>query len=345
MKLKKHIAGLLFILATFCHGQDKLSIEVKPLDFVANPQFPDHYPTGVKNLVLNNDLIYIGNEADPYITVIDQSGVIQGVIGQRGGGPGELGRGVLAMTAWEKDLYVVSTSKTLQMTWFRDGVYKHQFHLPSQNIRYVSMNANTFAAANGTVVFPAHPTTERLANAITLDKQRPIGELLFDKRDIELLRRIPGMNDTNWQYEQGFWYCVFKFHPMIQKYDANFKMVETFNLEDSFTAERHAEVLEFDQASFTRAPPLFYDFKVKDGNMYLSLRGGIIMVSPKGKTKSLFTFYGKGEPFESAGIAGVSKLNFPYFVVLDDGNLLMSSFGDSWDHPLWRAKIAEDSKM
>ncbi len=341
MSLFKLTLVFILISCMLCFGQQRLEIEVTPVDFIDNPEYPDHYPTGARNMVLNNGLIYIGHEKDPYITVIDKDGLIKKVIGQSGGGPGELGRGVLTMTTSGRDLFVASVSKTMQLTWFQDDVFKYQFHIPSRNISYSSINAGTFAAANGTVVFPAHPSTRRLANAITIDKQQSIGELLFDKKDIGLIRRIPAINDTNWQYEDGYWYCVFKFHPMIQKYDSNFKMIETFNIEDSFTADRHTEVLEFDSSRFSSAPPLFYDFKLKDGFFYLSLRGGVILVSSEGETLKLFTFHANGEPFKSAGIAGATGLHFPYFVVLDDGNLLLSSFGDSWGHPFWRAKIVD----
>ena len=294
-------------------------------------------------MVAIGERIYLGHPNDAYITVVDKNGVIQDVIGQPGLGPGELGRGVLAMTAWKNDLYVVSSSRPRQLTWFRDGVFKNQIHLPSINIKFASSNANTFAAANGTVMFPAHPSTKRLANAITADKQIPVGKLLFDKRHIDLIRRIPAVNDTNWQYENGFWYAVFKFHPMIQKYDSEFNLVETFNIKNGFTNNRHEELLDYDPERFSSAPPLFYDFKVKDGAMYLSLTGGILKLSPSGETEKLFTFYGSGESFASLGNAGVT-LNLPFFVVLDDGELLLSSFGESWGHPIWLAKTSKPNK-
>ncbi len=341
--MDKSILIVLLLHSLFGLGQEKITVEVKPVDFVNPPKFSDHFPRGVKTIIMSDGLIYFSCEMDPFVTVMNDKGVILDVIGGRGGGPGELGQGVLAMAMWEKDLYVVSVSKTLQMTWFEDGVYKDQIHMPSQNIHYVSMNSNMFGVGNNVVVFPAHPATGRLANAFKGEIVEPVGELLFDRRDVDLIKRIPAANDTMWQYDGEYWYCVFKHHPMVQKYNSNFEMVETFNIEDSFTLDRHSKMLDFDSSMFSYAPPLFYDFKIKNGNMYFSLVGGIIMVSPKGKTLKLFTFFAKGEPFASNGIDGKSGLNFPYFVVLDDGNFLLSSFGDSWGHPFWRAEIVKSS--
>jgi len=326
---------VLTLILSCLHGrsQELHRLQIHPIDLDMETDYFPHVIHQVENV---GEEIFIRGKKDPRIFVINRTGKILRTIGKKGHGPGEFSQGVLAMGIWGEQIFAMDVNQRELLLWFSNGAYQNQFKVNSSNSVPFGMNSNTFGVSDEFVVFPVSPRTGHLAAAYTYSGERvaEVGKIQFDKSDADLLEKIPDMNNTNWVYQAPYWYCLFKQFPLIHKYNERFELISGISLEHPRISQRFEEILDFDPARFSTAPPLFFDFKVKNGYLYATMRSTLIQVNIEKETiENMYSFFGRGEGFK-----GTSQLTIHHFTIMDDGLMILS--GDfAWGHDLWKAPL------
>lgn len=163
---------------------------------------------------------------------------------------------------------------------------------------------------------------------------------MFSRRDATELEENPGLNDTLWVSDGAFLYAVFRYLPLVHKYDANLRLVKSFQLENARLAQLEEQVLGYDRARFSTPPMLFRDVKHGAGDLYLLAPRTLFRIAAdSGEIRSVYTFYGTGEDFRNTS-KPEAELNYQTFALLDDGQLLL---GPGWlfNHDLWTTYVPD----
>ena len=245
------------------------------------------------------------------------------------------------MSVYRGQIWALDTGKRDRLQLFERNQFSKTLHTDSQQIRLIGGNSNVFAHNAQHVVFPCHPRTGHLAIAYGADNRRKsVGAILFDREhDLELLRRIPAMNDTLWRYRNGFWYAVFKFQPILLTFDAHFNQVASFHLKSTFLDEKTAETIDFEpEKGRSFAPRIISDFKLTDRHLFLTCQSYLHQFDLKtGSLRRLYTF--RRESLKPA--EGYPGLGFSPFAVTDSGRIFLVGNPD-WGHDLWYADLPKE---
>ncbi len=310
-------------------------MQIEPIDFKWDDGL-DNFPTSLAQIETGGEHIYIRGMKDAFVTELHPSGHIVRTIGTKGSGPGEISHSILAMAYWRGHLWMVDTGRPDHMLHYHNGDYQGSFLVPSSKVQFHGFNSNVFAASNNKVVFPASPRTKSMASAISFQGEvtGQIGDLLFD-RDVQLLRMVPEINDTNWVHDGDRWYALYSYFPLIRVFDDDFQLKGEISVETPRIIELRDKILDFQpQKKFSRAVPLFSDFKIWEGSLYLMCSGRLLEVDAKsGDLRGVYSFFGKGDDF--AYTEG-EDLNLPYFSILNNGDLILGHPAFMWNHDLWR---------
>lgn len=318
--------------------QERQLLFIEPIDF-NDDGVEDAFPSHVSQMESVGQKIYLRSKKAPYVTVMDKTGKIQGKIGKRGFGPGEIDQGILAMAVFGHHLWIQGVNQRGRLQHFHRGKYLGSLPIDSVNISGFSLNSNVFAVSPEAVVYPASPTTGHLAKATTKEGiEIWLGDIYFDRGDINLLRKIPGMNDTNWVFDGHHYFCLFRYYPLLQKYNTDFEQIAAHPIETAYVQEVFAErVTNWEPGAKIKSPlPLFYDLKAKFGDLFfMTLQALIRMDEETGTVTNMYQFQGRGADFPRPW----RNLNLRHFAILDDGTIILSGVF-AWGHDLWRAKIA-----
>lgn len=317
-------------------------VRIEPIDFRISPNLTsDEFPHSPRRAVVSGEYIYLSSPQDGFITVMTRNGEVVDFIGRTGNGPGEFGSGLLAITVYGEHLFAVARSAPERMLYFKNGQFVKEVSLHSNNVSHIGSRANRFAASDSHVVVPAHPGTGHLAFAYRISDgaKKPLGELVFGRADSRILEKNPGKNDTFWVYGNGSWFAVFRYEPLIFKFDDAFQFVASVQLQHPRVGDIKDEVEDVEEGRFSTPPFLFHDVSYKDGYLYLLARRTLFRVSVKtGRIDRIYTFYGVGVDFEQ--LETNMQLTFSFMGLLPDNEIILGP-GFIWNHDLWRAKLPE----
>lgn len=329
------IRGTLFLFlffAGFVFGQEWSRLELRPIDFERNDDA--FYLSSINQIESDGTYLYLRSIRETEIMVVTPAGGLVKRIGGSGGHPGEFGKqGILAMTVQGNELWAIDT-QFQRVRRFVGGRYRSSFPLQSFNYYPGYDTSNVFAFSQTEIVIPAGPKTGHLASVIKHDGShaRAVGELIPFSEDLQ--KRVPGINDTFWLYNQGYWYSIHKFFPLVTRYDDAFKVVSQFQIESKTITKLFEGIQEFSpNANFNVPPPLFSDAKIHQGDLYLMSKGRLQRIDLKsGEVKSVAVFYGTGPDFAQVTLPNVTVILFAF---LDDGRLFLAHPAMLWNHDLW----------
>lgn len=328
---------LVTITALFFAYQDRQTLYIEPIDF-HDKGVEEAFPSNVRQLESVGEKIFLRCKKDPYVTIMERSGRILGKIGTQGFGPGEIDRGILAMAVYEDHLWLQGANQIGHLNHYVQGQFAGSVPIESVNISVHSRNSNAFAATPEAIVFPASPRTGHLAKVLTKGgEDKFLGELYFDRRDIDLLRKVPGMNDTNWVFDGQHYYCAFRFFPLVLKFNGDFKQIGAYPIDLPYVQDVFSRwVTDWEPGAKIKSPqPVFYDLKTKFGDVFLMTQMALVrMDGGTGDVSNLYRFQGKGPDFALPG----EYLNLRHFTILDDGTLILAGIF-KWNHDLWKVKL------
>jgi len=311
------------------------NLQIKPFDF-QNDRNGYHF-NNINQMETDGRLIYIASRDAPYIVVLDGAGKLVKKIGRAGSGPGEFGRGILGISVRKRELWALDLDRRNALLGFVDGTYQSRIELHSHPAGMIATDLNVFAFSENEVVFPCSPATGQLAIAYGREGGRQgVGEILFDRRDADLLRRIPAMNDTFWLHDDERWYALFLYYPLIMVYDRNFKPATSFPIDWPDVQNRHAALMDWAPEERGDQPRvLFSDVKLHGAYLYV-LSGGRLYCMDKtnGALQWAARFVGDAPEFERR-----RNLTLHFFCVLDDGRAILGHPALMWDHDLWQVVL------
>jgi len=318
---------------------DVHQVSLKPFDLVERADGAA-YISGVDQLESDGKRIYIRDAQTPYILVVNADGKLLQMIGGRGGGPGEFRRGPLAMAVDGPALWALSDYGK-RANYFENGEHILDFPIRTYNVDVVGPASKSFAFTNQFVLIPAHPSTKRLAALYGYDGElkRHVGDILPINR--KELRKNPALNDTLWlRDDQGFWYALFKYRPLMFKFDQAWNQVAAFALAGPEIERRNDEFEVFKpKRKYQRPLYHFTDFKYFRGKLYaLSVRALYQFDRKSGRTLGRTYFFGDGAPFAELNLEG-EPLALMHIAFLEDGTAVLGHSAMPWGHDLWKANL------
>ena len=236
--------------------------------------------SAVSQIVLNGNRLYIRSARDAQIAVLSLEGKVLDVIGRDGEGPGEFTYGVWSMGVDGRNLWALGHTRRTKLQYFLDHQYQTVVSVGKGGNPGISMSANGLAVHDGQVVVPVWPKTGFIAAAYQRDGSRKLfGELLFTGEDADVVSQVPGVNDTMWRFHDGFYYCLFKYQPIVRKYDTSFRLVKNYVWTTAVLEEKMHKIFNPEGESHKKPEILFTDFKVWGDKIYVMGQGWLHRVN------------------------------------------------------------------
>ncbi len=332
----KYFVLIALSATSLLQGQEKNRAELKPIDLQGGPS--GFYLSGISQIESNGRHLYLRGNKDTEILVTTPAGKLVKRIGGKGGHPGEFGDfGVLAMAVHGDRLWAIDMDRR-RVRLFEGGIYRHSFRLPSYNKNYFAITSNVFACSEDRIVVPADPSTKHLASLFAGDGAlvKQVGALLpFTD---ELAERVPGINDSFWLHEDGAWYSIHKFMPVVTRYDSDFRLVTQFQIDTPETHQYLDSLYSLGPGPPIDAPlALINDAKIHGGDLYLMINGRLHDVDlGSGEVRSVTSFYGTGPDFADVDTPYVTLFSFAF--VAED-QLVLAHPAMPWNHDLWAARL------
>lgn len=299
------------------------------------------YLRGVAQIEIDRDLMYLRQSNAAEILVFTQSKVFAFAIGRRGHGPGEFPANIKGMSVSDGAVFAV---RDREKAYYYEGpTYEQELPLKGFGFTYGTVDSNVFAFDQDHVVVQAYPSTRALALAYGFDGTvvEKIGKIF--KIDREALMKNPAYNDTIWVKGGKHWFGLFKYHPLIQKFDQNFKPVAEFTYSVPAMEDYRKRWEDFKAKKKFRIPmPLNTDIKFHDGKVWIMCHGTLLALNANsGKAIGLWHFFGKGVGFEHVLNTRLYLYSFDFF---SNGEIVMGSFGESWGSQLWTSILEQNSE-
>ncbi len=334
--MSRNLCFFLLFNTVSLYSQEAYRVLLQPLDFQEGRE--EFYLSGIDQIESDGAHLYLRSLRETEIIVITPEGHLVNKFGGKGGHPSEFGDfGVLAMALRDNQLWAIDSERE-RVRRFVDGIYEHSFRLTSYNVFFANATANVFAFSEDLVVVPADPNTKHLAAVHRFDGTlvKHVGDHLPFTED--LARRVPGIHDTFWLYQNGSWFSIHKFLAVVTRYDADFKRVNQFQVESVSIRERLNHIQDFTSNDKFNVPgALITDVKIHHGDLYLMSGGYLHRVDLQdGTVKSITAFYGTGTEFEEVGPSNVTLF---FFAFLDSDKLVLAHPAMLWDHDLWTVNL------
>lgn len=311
-------------------------LKIHPIDFIGDPK---EFPSDVEQMEAYQGQIYLRSKNDSVITVIDKKGNLLTKIGGLGMGPGELSQGALAIGLYRDHLWVQDVNRRSLLQHYVNGKYVGYLLIQDGNLSSYGIGSNVFAVAEDRIVFPTSPRNKALAEVVFFNgKSQFVGDLLFDQGDEALLRRLPGMNDSYWVYDELRFYSLLRFFPQILVFERDFSLLPGIGITLPLIQNLYEErIINWKPKGPSSKPiPLFYDFKICDDHLYVMASKTFLRINKiTGDISDIYRFRGFGPDFSE--VDG-HFLNFKSFVVLEGGTVILSG-AYAWEHDLWYAEI------
>lgn len=272
-----------FLLAFMASDPETMILETRAVYFQDESR-PGSFIGGVSQIAFNGSEILIRDASSGSIKVLDEKGVYLRSIG----GFPYLKHPPSGMAVHGSMLWLVNQAETMIYGFVMEE-QELLFETIPNPFREKVQTSNSFAADYERVVRPANPRSGHLGVVYGLDGEvvRMVGETLLLSE--ELVQQNPWIQNTNWKYYKGRWFCLFSYMPLLIEYNADFEEVGRIHLQgveiDRFM-ERRTERLEEQEKKpfgrngrFLREVVLNSDFDVDDENFYLLTRGTLYIVS------------------------------------------------------------------
>ncbi len=303
-------------------GQEMFRLKVTPFDSQNHDVgFTAYYLDSYAQMVFRGRDLYLRSFREPQMARIDTDTLEGSLIGSKGEGPGELRGGVLCMEARGPNLWAVDSGRRNKILHFVDGRFKGELTIEAMDP--IAPNDGLSLAASDThIMAPVSPRTGHLAMAYGHDGSKiPVGKIPFDKRDGELVYRLPYVNQTIWHYGgDGHWYAAFPYAAMIFKFNSRFEQVAHFTFESPVLAKHINRIHEFEPKNIRQiCIPLVSDLKWFRGNLYIMSSGYLFQMEPEKGTLLSISRFSVNKPEDS----GPGLKNFPIFAFREDGTLFL----------------------
>jgi len=330
---------LLQIYMVSSHAAELLKLKVEPFDF-QNPDmgFHEYYLDSYDQMVIQGRTLYLRAHDEPQIVAINTDNFQGTRIGSQGEGPGELRSGAAYMAVRGSNLWAIDFGNREKILHFVEGRYKDAFAIDAMDPQ-IPLDGLSLAASDTEIVSPLSPRSGHLAMAYGFDGSKtPVGKLLIDKRDGELVYRLPHVNQTIWHFgDDGFWYAAFPYSPMVLKFDRKFKKVGHFSIEHPLLADRINQIMEFEPVRPNkRCIPLVTDIKWFRNKLYVMSSGYLFQLDPNSGDLHNIIRFSIYEPEHS----GPGLKVFPLFAFRDDGAIFLGhpSCFDLSEHDMYHLK-------
>lgn len=312
---------------------EKHKLELTPLDF-SDESNPKTFFSGIGQIEGDEDTLYVADTSSAWILMIDKDGNYKGSLGQAGEGPKEWGRGPRAFAVEQGHLWAADYQNDA-LHLFVDGA--HQLRLPIERpIQTPGSNNFVFSLSDAQLLYQAHPGKGSLAALYDFDGNliKYVGEL--PKLDIETQRANPFMHQTLWQQQGDHYYALFKFMPIMIKFDQEFNELDRFyldspeinELQDQFEDHKKTNTNKPGKGrSYRISPTMFSDFKTHKDLLYVMCRGVLYQINPKdGQMMTRVDF----------SIPTRDSIKPTFFTFLKDDVMVVGHSNMLWDHDLWK---------
>lgn len=286
---------------------------------------PRTYLNTIDQIVIDDDLLYAHPSQSTVIKVFDRNLKFQFQIGGRGGGPGLFPSTILSFNAVNGNVWALC--KDTQVSYFQGDHFVRNIPIKGVQVSIYGSSTAAFAVDEDVAVIPAHPKTRQLGVAYTYDGEvvQGVGDIFpIDK---EVLAHNPAYNDVMWVKGKDRWYAVFEYHPLVQVFDREFKLVSEFTFDTQAVKEFEERWRDWKPKKGWRIPPeLNYDAAWHDGHLWIMCFGALLKLDPETKTlRGAWYFYGQDPQFDDRG-----RHHFYTFDFFSDGQMLMATRGDRW---------------
>lgn len=292
----------------------------------------------VSLLATDEQYLYIVSQPGPEILIFKKDGSFVNRLYRKGEGPNDFGFNVFGLAAENGLLWAVGSKPRANLVAV-DGTDLGNIRLEAFNVELQFMpHRLAMDVERSILVTPAWPRSGALGLAYHFD-----GRILhkIDKPLALPERRYmanKGSSDTMWARDGEYWYCAFKYHPEIRKYDSNFEPVAVIKIDDyeiGSLLERHEDIL--DEGKHPSA--LIHDFTVNKGRIYvLAARGMYELSANTGEIIARHFFYLPGMESDDPG---KPRLTLNRIASLDDHTIALGHSHMMWDHDLWRITLPE----
>lgn len=310
-------------------------LSLHPLDFAVDTNDATLI-TGINQLQTDGEFIYVNPLNEPWILKLNMDGTFVCALGGPGRGPQELGSyGPTAIAVHGNEIMVLDSAKKT-MHRFRDCAHAGTFPLPRYQIHRPSRSASPFVFDDRGILIQTSPRNRALAAHYSQDGElwHYVGEIF--PIDVTVLRELPDLNDTLWAADDSFYYCVFKYRPIMRVFDRNFELVNTFRLDGPEIRKLEQNRQEPLPKYLSQRPPLFTDFQEHGPHLYGIIDGALYQFEKTtGKTTAIGRFYGEGPHFENLDINRDMPLKLIHFCITPSGLVILSEGVFLWDHDLW----------
>jgi len=332
----------MLFMVSYCNfhlsGQELYRLKVSAVQLIEKEGVD--YTHRVDHLMYTGEDLFCGIRNARYLVKMNANAELLANIGRPGGGPGEFASRVLAYSTNGQSVFAVSADKLDHLQHFSsDGRYVGKFPIkPRIWQSYSTGTCNTFGVSADTVVLPAPPQSGHLAYAYDFQGgARPIGDLIFDKRDASQLELNPFLNDTLWVYGDGHWYAVLRFTSLILKYDSDFNMVSSFRLDNPRLTQLKENLDSLDPSRSSVPQAMFRDIKYHQGFLFIMAPKTLIQINAhSGDITAMYTFYGDEEVLSRKEVP--HELNFKTFALMGKNRLLLGPAW-IWDHDLMQVTL------
>ncbi len=320
----------LWMALSFATAQTPVRIE--PFDFQDDANV-DTLTSSILQIESAGDQLHIRTEND-YILTIDHQGRMTG----KTESPGFGGRAYQHPTAFAisgDQMVVLNPTESFFLYdshafqhYFRGEHYQNEFITPD-------MNAAGFGFNGKQIVVPADPKSKKAAVVYDLKGNvlKTFGEpAVFPE---SLREQNPAIGSSFWTWRDGVWYMLFKFKPLVRKYNERFELIGEFEVSDS-SVSAWQEGLE--AGGPHRFIPCFADVKVHRGDLYFMCLDTLVRADgDTGKTLQTWKFFGRGPDFEQ--VPPEMGLTFMSFAFLNDDTVVLGHPAMPWNHDLWKATL------
>lgn len=327
---------MMFLL--FCllvdQGPKPEVVYLQPFD-VIDENDPNTFFGIVRQLEIDNDQLYLRPHGSE-ILVFNRDRSFSHAIGRKGHGPGEFPDVVYAFGVNNGDVLAISSQE--DVLHFQDQDYAGAFKIKGANLNIYGISSNTLSVSHGQAMISANPRTRKIGALYSFDgkSREGVGDIFPINQDV--LMKNPAYNDNLWVRGGDYWFCIFKYHPLIQKFNEQLEKVDEFTYSDQLVNLYQEKWEDFESKQSFRFPPAMNtDLKYHDGHLYVICYGSLLQINAvTGEHARTWHFKGQGKGFEH--VEG-GRLHLPHISFFSDGQPVISARSDQWGHHLYTAQL------
>jgi len=286
---------------------------------------PRTFMKGIKQIEIDRDLLYVRPSNSTEVLVFDRQLKFLFSVGGKGGGPGKFKVNLAGFSVRDSSLWLFEDDHRL--SYFQGPDHIRDIPIKGLQVSYPYFSTVKFDFDDHKILLSAHPRTRNLGLVYDFEGNilQGVGNLFPINR--EVLQKNPAYNDVLWVKGSDSWYAIFEYHPLIQKFDANFLLVD----EIAYSAQAHDDYLDhfgdWKPKKKWRIPPeINTDAKWHDGHLWVMCFGALLKIDPNGKRLTReWHFFGKGENFPE-----MERLHFYSFDSFSDDFILITTIADQW---------------